>query len=113
MASIDSGLGASTWWDAGYTGSGIDVAVIDTGVTPVPALSSPGKVVYGPDLSFDSQNPKLTELDAYGHGTFMAGLIAGHDPSLATPYSQAPASSYRGVAPDARIISVKVGATPL
>src|SRR5579871_5025034 len=60
MASVDGGLGASEWWDAGYTGAGIDVAVIDTGVTPVPALSTPGKVVYGPDLSFDSQSPKLT-----------------------------------------------------
>ena len=39
----------------------------------------------------------------------MAGLIAGHDSTLSAPYSQAPASAYRGVAPDARIISVKVG----
>ena len=31
----------------------------------------------GPDLSLDSQNPTLRYLDAYGHGTFMAGLIAG------------------------------------
>jgi serine protease AprX len=110
MASLDAQIGASAWWDAGYTGAGIDVAVIDTGVTPVPALSTPGKVVYGPDLSLDSQSPSLRNLDSYGHGTFMAGLIAGHDPSLASPYSQASASVYRGVAPDARIVSIKVGA---
>src|SRR5580765_58902 len=79
------------------------------GVTPVQGLNSPGQVVYGPDLSLESQNPQLTNLDTNGHGTFMAGLIAGHDPSLTAPYSSAPASAYRGVAPDARIVSLKVG----
>ena len=110
MANIDAQTGASAWWDAGYTGAGVDVAVIDTGVTPVPALSTPGSVVYGPDLSLDSQDPALHDLDGFGHGTFMAGLIAGHDPTLAAPYSNAPPSAYRGIAPDARIVSLKVGA---
>ncbi len=111
MANLTSQIGAAAWWDAGYTGAGIDVAVIDTGVTPVPALSTPGKVVYGPDLSLTSQTPGLQNLDGYGHGTFMAGLIAGHDSSLTAPYSAASASAYRGIAPDARIISIKVGAS--
>ena len=42
MANVDAQTGASAWWDAGYTGAGVDVAVIDTGVTPVPALSDSG-----------------------------------------------------------------------
>jgi len=108
MYNLTAQMGASAWWNAGYTGQGVDVAVIDTGVSPVQGLNSPGKVVYGPDLSLESQNPKLTNLDTNGHGTFMAGLIAGHDSSLTAPYSSAPASAYRGVAPDARIISLKV-----
>ena len=111
MANVTSQIGASAWWDAGYTGAGVDVAVIDTGVTAVAALSGVGKVVYGPDLSLESQSPSLRNIDSYGHGTFMAGLIAGHDSSLSAPYSRAPASAYRGVAPDARIVSVKVGTT--
>jgi serine protease AprX len=111
MANVTSQMGASAWWDAGYTGAGVDVALIDTGVTAVPALSGAGKVVYGPDLSLDSQSPNLRNIDSYGHGTFMAGLIAGHGSSLGAPYSQAPATAYRGVAPDARIVSVKVGTT--
>jgi serine protease AprX len=102
-------MGAEQWWNAGYTGRGVDVAVIDTGVVPVDGLSDPGKVIYGPDLSLESQAPNLTWLDTNGHGTFMAGLIAGHPSSLVVPYSNAPASVYRGVAPDARIVSVKVG----
>jgi serine protease AprX len=109
MASTTQYSGASAWWDAGYTGAGVDVAVIDTGVSPVEGLATPGKIIYGPDLSLESQAPNLTNLDSYGHGTFMAGLIAGHDGGLTAPYSQAPATQYRGMAPDARIVSVKVG----
>jgi serine protease AprX len=101
--------GAQAWWKAGYTGAGVDVALIDTGVSPVAGLNGPGKIVYGPDLSLESQAPSLTRLDTNGHGTFMAGLIAGHDSTLTAPYASAPASAYRGIAPDARIVSVKVG----
>ena len=108
MAGLDAAIGATAWWDAGITGAGVDVAVIDSGVSPVAGLDGAGKIVYGPDLSFESQAPNLTNLDTFGHGTFMAGLIAGHDSTLTVPYSAAPASVYRGVAPDARIVSVKV-----
>ena len=47
-------IGAQSSWMAGYTGQGVDVALIDTGVAPVQGLTS-GNVVNGPDLSFDSQ----------------------------------------------------------
>ena len=96
MALTAQYLGATTWWNAGYTGKGIDVAVIDSGVSPVAGLDAPGKVVYGPDVSLESQAPNLTNFDTYGHGTFMAGLIAGND------------ADYTEIAPDARIISLKV-----
>ncbi|MBV9871953.1 MAG: S8 family serine peptidase [Frankiaceae bacterium] len=111
QASVTAQIGASRWWDAGFTGKGVDVAVIDSGVSPVEGLDQPGKVINGPDLSFESQAPNLTHLDGYGHGTFMAGLIAGHDANLTAPYSKAPADAYRGVAPDARIVNVKAGAS--
>jgi len=100
MQSVTTGDGAQAWWNAGYTGKGVDVALIDTGVAPVAGLNGPGKVITGPDLSLESQNPNLQSLDTNGHGTFMAGLIAGNDGQ---------AGGYRGVAPDARIVSLKVG----
>jgi serine protease AprX len=100
MQNLTAGDGAQAWWNAGYTGRGVDVAVIDTGVSPVAGLTTPGKVINGPDLSLESQNPSLRYLDTNGHGTFMAGLIAGNDGQ---------AGGYRGVAPDARIVSLKVG----
>jgi len=98
--------GAQAWWNAGYTGRGVDVAVIDTGVAPVAGLDAPGKVVYGPDLSLESQAPNLTNFDTSGHGTFVAGLIAGRDGG---PNAAAQPLSYRGMAPNARIVSLKVG----
>jgi len=108
MYATTRNTGAQAWWNAGYTGKGIDVAVIDSGVSPVAGLNTPGKVVYGPDLSLESQASNLRNLDTYGHGTFMAGLIAGRDSSLTGSYASAPAGVYRGMAPDARIVSLKV-----
>jgi serine protease AprX len=89
---------AREYWQAGYTGTGVDIALIDSGVVPVDGLTAPGKVVNGPDLSFESQAPNLRYLDTYGHGTHMAGIIAGRSSS----------GSFLGMAPDARIVSIKV-----
>jgi serine protease AprX len=100
MQNVTAGDGVQAWWSAGDTGQGVDVALIDTGVAPVPALSGADKIVNGPDLSLESQDPSLQGLDANGHGTFMAGIIGGNDGLD---------GGYRGVAPDSRILSVKVG----
>src|SRR4029077_8325430 len=40
MYSTAQYTGATAWWSAGYTGKGIDVAVIDSGVTPVAGLDA-------------------------------------------------------------------------
>ncbi|MGA8209925.1 MAG: S8 family serine peptidase, partial [Nocardioidaceae bacterium] len=94
---------------AGYTGEGIGVALIDTGVTEVPGLDT-GNVWHGPDLSFDSQDPELAHRDAYGHGTHLGSIIAGRD--LAdTPAGYVGQGRFHGIAPDANLLSVKVGAS--
>ncbi|MDQ1631120.1 MAG: serine protease AprX [Frankiaceae bacterium] len=85
----------------GDTGKGVGVALIDTGVLPVQGLTS-GNVVNGPDLSIESQIPALYQKDGYGHGTHMAGIIAGRDDVNGT--------GFRGIAPDAKLTSIKVGA---
>jgi serine protease AprX len=108
--------GASAMWDAGYTGAGVDVAIIDSGVVPVDGLRTAGKVVHGPDLSFEGltcdrsgcrPGPAAT-LDTYGHGTHMAGIIAGRDDAAPGTVNSASTGDFVGVAPDARIVSIKV-----
>jgi serine protease AprX len=100
-------VGARDPWTR-YTGQGIDIALLDSGVAPVAGLDAPGKVIHGPDLSFDSQNPKLRRIDTYGHGTHMAGIIAGRDASWTRGAASEDGTSFAGVAPGARIISVKL-----
>ena len=39
----------------GFFGQGVDVALLDSGVLPVDGLTTPNKLVIGPDLSFESQ----------------------------------------------------------
>jgi serine protease AprX len=97
--------GASAMWDAGYTGRGVDVAVIDSGVVPVEGLREPGKVVNGPDLTLENGTP-ARNLDTYGHGTHMAGIIAGRDSGTGSVSGNS--AQFVGMAPDARIVSIKV-----
>lgn len=100
---------ADEMWKSGFTGQGIDVALIDTGVADVPGLDTSGKVIHGPDLSFESQSDATSHIDTYGHGTAMAGLIAGRDAAATSPITAAQPANFLGVAPDARIVSLKVG----
>jgi serine protease AprX len=96
-------------WKAGYTGKGVDVALIDSGVARVPGLTS-GNVVDGPDLSFESQHADVRYRDTFGHGTHMASIIAGRD-TAGTAGSYAASTGFNGIAPDARIINIKVAAS--
>ena len=94
-------------WNDGITGRGIDVALIDSGVVPVDGLSDSSKIVNGPDLSWESQAGNLRYLDTFGHGTHMAGLIAGRESAAVQPY-EANTHNFIGVAPDARVLNIKV-----
>ncbi|HET7309344.1 MAG TPA: S8 family serine peptidase, partial [Actinomycetota bacterium] len=94
-------------WQKGWTGEGIDVALIDSGVAPLPGIDL--QVINGPDLSFDSQAPNLTDIDTYGHGTHMAGLIAGRDADIPPGKEDEEVDhAFVGAAPGARIVSIKV-----
>jgi len=90
--------GASTAWAGGASGAGVTVAVLDTGVAPVPDLA--GRVVAGPDFSSEHDSTR----DSYGHGTVMAGIVAGDG----TASRDRAEGAYVGMAPEATILSVKV-----
>jgi serine protease AprX len=76
-----------------YQGDGVTVATIDTGVTPTPDLGS--RLLARVDLTGERDG-----LDRFGHGTHMAGLIAG-DGSTSD-------EGFQGAAPEANLVSVKV-----
>ncbi|MDZ4826848.1 MAG: S8 family serine peptidase, partial [Actinomycetota bacterium] len=73
------------------TGQGVDVAVVDTGVNDVAGTN----LVQGPD--FSGTGSAAAAADTFGHGTHMASIIASRS------------AVYPGIAPDARIVSLKVG----
>jgi serine protease AprX len=99
---------ADSEWAAGVTGQGVTVALLDTGIADVPDLA--GRVLpVRDDLSLNLFNPtapcenltgEATCDDSYGHGTFIAGLIAGN--------GAASNGAWSGVAPKANLVSVKV-----
>ncbi|MEN3358730.1 MAG: hypothetical protein V7637_2712 [Mycobacteriales bacterium] len=109
LSFVSDVVNARAAWAKGYTGKGVDVALIDSGVAQVNGLTS-GNVINGPDLSLESQHADVRYLDTFGHGTHMASIIAGRD-TAGTPASYATAGSFTGIAPDARIISLKVAAS--
>ena len=100
-------VGARALWADGYTGAGVNVAVIDTGIAPVESLAADGKVVAAVDFTTDAPAPGAY-IDTNGHGTFIAGIIAGNEPGSDPATAAAHPEQFLGVAPDAGIVSVKV-----
>ena len=80
----------------GYDGTGIGVAIIDSGVTSWHDDLGPSRVVHFVD--FVSDLPLAH--DGYGHGTHVAGIIAGNG------YDSDGAR--RGIAPGASLIVLRV-----
>ena len=100
LGAVRSMVTADVGAAAELTGAGVGVALVDSGVVPVEGLTD--GVVSGPDLSLESAHPAARGLDTYGHGTHLAGIIAG-----GTATSPA---NLRGIAPDSTLVSVKVAA---
>ena len=96
-------VGAGTVNVSGYTGAGIGVAVIDSGVNPSVDLrvagSTTSRIVYSQDFTGSG-----TTADQFGHGTHVAGIIAGNGASSSTGAKK----SIKGVAPAAHIVNLKV-----
>ena len=98
-------VGADRLAAENVTGAGVAVALVDTGVAPVSDLD--GAVLNVADPVTGAPGAMCVNFsgeagcgDSYGHGTFIAGLIAGS--------GKASYGAYGGVAPGAKIVSIKI-----
>jgi len=81
---------------AAHGGRGVGVAVIDSGLAPMPDIAGQITAFY----DFTAGGVPAYPSDAYGHGTHVAGLIAGTG-ALSL-------GAYAGIAPEVRLIGMKV-----
>lgn len=87
-------IGADQAWNAGYDGTGVKVAVLDTGVDAThPDLA--GQVVAEQNFSAAADAK-----DRHGHGTHVASIAAGTGAKSS--------GAFKGVAPGAKVLSGKV-----
>jgi serine protease AprX len=97
-------VNANLVWPSGYDGTGVGVAVIDSGVTPkADLLAADGvhsRVVYS-----QSFVAGLDATDQYGHGTHVAGIIgASGKASSGAAFTRI----FKGVAPNVNLVDLRV-----
>jgi serine protease AprX len=99
-------VNAQAAWSSNYTGAGVGVALIDSGVNNHPDLVTTGFLPFSRIVYNKSFVPgDSSAADAYGHGTHIAGLIAGNGLSSTGPiFSQ----NFKGIAPGAHIVNLRV-----
>jgi serine protease AprX len=104
-------VAASKLWNSGdeLTGAGVGVAVIDTGIAGdlpdfrVSDTDATSRVVAAVVTNPDA----TTATDTYGHGTHVAGILAGNGNNR--PAGDPLRGKYVGVAPEANLVSIKAG----
>lgn len=79
-----------TAWNTGYSGKGVKIAIIDSGIGPHDDLKVTKSVSF---IATDE-----THVDRNGHGTHVAGIIGALDNNIGV----------KGIAPDAELYALKV-----
>jgi len=122
LAESTRAIRATDAWANGYTGKGVGIAILDSGIDGLynPGLAYPTKTVHNVKyavamrdlVTFDPSTPAPggelfvanvpNSETSVGHGTHVAGIAAGNGAGSSNGY-------YRGVAPDANIIGIGAG----
>jgi serine protease AprX len=101
----DSAIGTASAWNSGYTGAGIGVAVIDSGINDAHldlwnSTQTASRVLYHQDFTgTPTTNSSGANYDLYGHGTHVAGIIGGN--------GYLSGGQYEGVAPQVNLIDLR------
>jgi serine protease AprX len=92
-------------WNSGFNGAGVGVAVIDSGINDshpdlMDSTETTSRVVYHQDFTGTATtNANGANYDLYGHGTHVAGIIAGN--------GYLSGGQYEGVAPAATLVDLR------
>jgi serine protease AprX len=94
-------VGADLVWAEGVNGSGVTVAVLDTGLGNLPALTEAldgkkGRILAWKDFIDDSHKP----IDPNGHGSHVAGIIANTQKGAD--------GAWNGIAPGVNLVAGRV-----
>lgn len=114
-------INATVAWSSSYTGAGVGVAVIDSGIdSHVQDLGNANgqtdpahsRVIYAENFLVPATNPDGSRNnahyqtnDGYGHGTHVAGIIGGN--GFLSSGNNA-TTTYKGIAPSANLIDFQV-----
>jgi serine protease AprX len=102
----DAAVGVGNAWDSGYDGTGVGVAIIDSGVNDnhddlQDSAGAVSRVVYHQDFTGTAtSNSNGAAWDLYGHGTHVAGIVGGNG-SMSN-------GRFAGMAPNVNFIDLRV-----
>lgn len=105
LAYTAAAINAAAVWKAGYNGSGVGVAIIDSGINVDPNLGSGPRssIVYSRDFTHPGAHGDPS--DHYGHGQHVSGIVASN--GLASSCVSC-TKTFLGIAPGASLINLKV-----
>jgi len=95
-------------WARGYTGSGVKVAILDSGLDYDPVNSDLPPVFESRDYSAYPTLDATIENTVTGHGTYIAGSLLGRG-ILSAANTGNGGGAFKGVAPDASLAFIKIG----
>ena len=106
-------VGAQIAWQAGLDGTGVGVAIIDSGIYPHDDLQVHGPlnpllarlVAHGSRIVYTENFNGSEPGDDFGHGTHVAGIIGGNGRDSSGPLFT---KTFLGVAPNVNLIDLRV-----